>query len=52
MLRAAGRWLKVNGEAVYGAGPTPFGEELGESSAKGTKDLRGSRCSCPADDTG
>ena len=41
VLRAAGRWLKVNGEAVYGAGPTPFGEELGEPSAKGTKDLRG-----------
>src|ERR1039457_3295257 len=28
-LRAVGRWLKVNGEAVYGAGPTPFGDELG-----------------------
>jgi alpha-L-fucosidase len=28
-LRAAGRWLKINGEAVYGAGPTPFGYELG-----------------------
>jgi alpha-L-fucosidase len=28
-LRAVGRWLKVNGEAIYGAGPTPFGEELG-----------------------
>jgi alpha-L-fucosidase len=28
-LRAVGRWLKVNGEAVYGAGPTPFGPELG-----------------------
>jgi alpha-L-fucosidase len=28
-LRAVGKWLKVNGEAVYGAGPTPFGEELG-----------------------
>jgi alpha-L-fucosidase len=41
VLRAAGRWLKVNGEAVYGAGSTPFGEELGEPSAKGTKDLRG-----------
>jgi alpha-L-fucosidase len=32
-LRAVGRWLKVNGEAIYGAGPTPFGEELGELSA-------------------
>src|SRR5437763_7636979 len=29
-LRAVGRWLKVNGESVYGAGPTPFGAELGE----------------------
>jgi alpha-L-fucosidase len=28
-LRAVGRWLKVNGEAIYGAGVTPFGEELG-----------------------
>jgi alpha-L-fucosidase len=27
-LRAVGRWLKVNGEAVYGAGPTPFHDEL------------------------
>jgi len=28
-LRAVGRWLKVNGEAIYGASPTPFGDELG-----------------------
>jgi alpha-L-fucosidase len=28
-LRAVGKWLKVNGEAIYGAGPTPFGDELG-----------------------
>lgn len=41
ILRAAGRWLKVNGDAVYGTTATPFGEELGEPSAKGTKDLRG-----------
>ncbi len=41
VLRNAGAWLKVNGEAVYGARATPFGEELGEPSAKGTKDLRG-----------
>jgi alpha-L-fucosidase len=40
-LRHAGAWLAVNGEAVYGAGASPFGEELGEPSAKGTKDLRG-----------
>jgi alpha-L-fucosidase len=40
-LRVVGRWLRVNGEAVYGAGPTPFGDELGEPSARGTKDVRG-----------
>jgi alpha-L-fucosidase len=41
VLRTVGRWLKVNGEAVYGAGPTPFGEELGEPSATGAMDIRG-----------
>ena len=40
-LRTVGRWLKINGEAVYGANSTPFGEELGEPSSRGTKDLRG-----------
>src|SRR5947208_11357515 len=40
-LRAVGKWLKVNGEAIYGAGRSPWGEELGEASAKGAKDLRG-----------
>ena len=40
-LRTVGRWLKVNGEAVYSAGPTPFGEELGEPSSRGAMDLRG-----------
>jgi alpha-L-fucosidase len=40
-LTAAGAWLKKNGEAVYGARRTPFGEELGEPSAKGAKDVRG-----------
>lgn len=40
-LRTAGQWLKVNGEAVYGAGPSPWGDEMGEPSARGTKDLRG-----------
>jgi alpha-L-fucosidase len=38
-LRAMGRWLKVNGEAIYGAGPTPFGAELGaEDNSKKDKD--------------
>lgn len=40
-LRTVGRWLQVNGEAVYGAGPTPFGDELGEPSARGARDVRG-----------
>jgi alpha-L-fucosidase len=39
-LRAVGRWLKVNGEAIYGAGPTPFGEELGEVDSS-THDKKG-----------
>jgi len=40
-LRAVGVWLGKNGDAVYGAGKTPWGEELGEPSGRGTKDLRG-----------
>jgi alpha-L-fucosidase len=40
-LRTVGRWLKVNGEAVYGAEPSPWGSEMGEPSARGDKDLRG-----------
>ena len=41
MLRHVGEWLRVNGDAVYGAGRTPFGDELGEPSARGARDLRG-----------
>jgi alpha-L-fucosidase len=41
VLRTVGGWLKKNGEAVYGAGKTPWGEELGEPSARGTKDMSG-----------
>jgi len=40
-LREVGKWLKVNGEAIYGAGKSPWGDEVGEPSARGTKDLRG-----------
>ena len=29
-LRAVGRWLRVNGDSIYGAGTTPFGDELGK----------------------
>ncbi len=32
-LRAVGEWLKMNGEAVYGAGRSPFGEEFGDYAA-------------------
>ena len=41
ILRTVGRWLQTNGDAVYGAGPTPFGDEMGEPSPKGAKDVRG-----------
>jgi alpha-L-fucosidase len=41
-LRTVGRWLKVNGEAIYGTGPTPFGDELGTyDSDPNKKDSRG-----------
>jgi len=33
-LLAVGRWLKVNGGAVYAAGRSPFGEEFGDYSTK------------------
>jgi alpha-L-fucosidase len=32
-LRFVGDWLRVNGEAIYGAGRSPFGAEFGEFSA-------------------
>jgi alpha-L-fucosidase len=32
-LRAVGAWLKLNGEAIYGAQPSPFGEEYGDYAA-------------------
>jgi alpha-L-fucosidase len=41
VLRTVGRWLKANGEAIYGARPSPWGDEFGEASARGDKDLRG-----------
>ena len=28
-MLAIGKWLKVNGEAIYGSGPTPWGAEAG-----------------------
>jgi alpha-L-fucosidase len=41
VLRTVGRWLKANGDAVYGAGPSPWGDEFGEPSARGDKNLGG-----------
>jgi alpha-L-fucosidase len=32
ILRKVGQWLKVNGEAVYGTSPSPFGQEFGRLS--------------------
>jgi alpha-L-fucosidase len=43
-LRAVGRWLKVNGESIYGVAPSPFGPELGKPNPDTSKkDARGNR---------
>jgi len=39
-LAAVGKWMSVNGEAVYGTGPTPFGAEAGAFSPT-EKDKKG-----------
>jgi alpha-L-fucosidase len=39
-LNEIGAWLKINGESIYGCGPTPFGEELG-SHSETEKDKKG-----------
>jgi alpha-L-fucosidase len=46
-LRTVGRWLQANGEAVYGAGPSPFGDEFGEWTSRGAKDVRGQKLFLP-----
>ena len=33
-LAEVGRWMKVNGEAIYGSGPTPFGAEANTETGK------------------
>jgi alpha-L-fucosidase len=48
-LRTVGRWLKVYGDAVYGTGRTPFGEEFGDYSTK-LKDRDGRPVFCPLTD--
>jgi alpha-L-fucosidase len=46
------RWMKVNGEAIYGTGPTPFGDEAGAFSET-EKDRNGKqRCHRPAAEDG
>jgi alpha-L-fucosidase len=39
-LLTAGGWLKKNGDAIYGAGRSPFGDEFGDYAAK-LKDREG-----------
>jgi Alpha-L-fucosidase len=39
-LRTVGEWLQRNGEAIYGAQPSPFGEEFGEP-ARQLRNFRG-----------
>jgi alpha-L-fucosidase len=39
-LREVGAWMRVNGEAIYATGPTPFGAEAGSFSAT-EKDKKG-----------
>jgi alpha-L-fucosidase len=47
ILRTVGRWLRMNGEAVYGAGASPFGDEFGEYTAGGARDVRGQKLFYP-----
>jgi alpha-L-fucosidase len=46
-LAEVGAWMKVNGEAIYDAGPTPFGAEAGAFSAA-QKDKQGKAKFVPA----
>jgi alpha-L-fucosidase len=46
-LAEVGAWMKVNGDAIYGAGPTPFGAEAGTFSAT-EKDKNGDPKFTPA----
>ncbi len=46
-LAEVGAWMQVNGEAIYGSGPTPFGAEAGTFSAT-EKDKHGQPKFVPA----
>ena len=45
-LQAVGEWMKVNGEAIYGSGATPFGD-LHATLSKTEKDKNGDPVSIP-----
>jgi alpha-L-fucosidase len=46
-LAEVGKWMRVNGDAIYGTGPTPFGAEAGAYSAT-EKDAKGAAKFIPA----
>jgi alpha-L-fucosidase len=46
-LAEVGKWMRVNGDAIYGTGPTPFGAEAGAYSAT-EKDAKGQPKFIPA----
>jgi alpha-L-fucosidase len=46
-LAEVGQWMRVNGESIYGSGPTPFGAEAGAYSAT-EKDKKGKPVFKPA----
>jgi len=46
-LAAVGQWMRVNSEAIYGTGPTPFGAEAGKFSET-EKDKKGNPKFIPA----
>lgn len=48
-LREVGRWLKANGEAIYGTSRSPFGEEFGDYAAS-LKDKDGKPVFLPFND--
>jgi alpha-L-fucosidase len=46
-LAEVGKWMKVNGDSIYGTGPTPFGGEAGAYSST-QKDKKGQPVFIPA----
>jgi alpha-L-fucosidase len=48
-LREVGKWLKANGDAIYGTTHSPFGEEFGDYATK-LKDAKGQPVFLPFND--